>query len=280
MNHERLNPRVDFAFKKIFGSEENKDLLMALVNAVLPAEDQVQSLTLKNPYTLKSRETDKTAILDIRAVDTSGRHLNIEMQVADELGYEKRALFVWSEVYREQLKKGDIYEQLNRTISIHILNFTLMDEPDYHNHYVILNKKSKKEAFSDLQLHTIELNKFEAAHGHEHIKTALDRWVTFLTRAHDLSPAKMPTALKKDKHILKALDVLDSTVLTDEEYDIYRAHIAWVRMELSALEKVRQDGREEGAANLVMTMHKNGLSPEQIHQFTQISLKAILEILN
>ncbi len=256
--YERLNPRVYFAFKKIFGSEENKDILIALVNAVLPEEDQVQSITLTNPDTLKNRESDRTAILDIRAIDQEGKPVNIEMQVADELDYEQRALFLWSEVYREQLQSGDDYNLLQRTISIHILNFTLMDEPDYHNHYGIANKKSGKEAFTDLQLHTVELNKFESS-TQKDLKTALNRWATFLTKAQELSTEKLPKEMKADKAIVKALDVLQTTALTDEEYTTYKSHQAWARMERSIIAKARYKGESKGLAKGMKKGIKKGM---------------------
>ena len=61
----RLNPRIDIAFKKIFGVEENKDLLMSLINAIVGPNDQVFDLTLMNPYNLQSFRTDKLSIMDI-----------------------------------------------------------------------------------------------------------------------------------------------------------------------------------------------------------------------
>ncbi len=62
---QKINPRVDIAFKKIFGVEENKDLLISLINSIVGAEDQVVEVTLLNPYNLQSFKTDKLSILDI-----------------------------------------------------------------------------------------------------------------------------------------------------------------------------------------------------------------------
>jgi len=74
----RINPRVDFAFKKLFGSEENKDLLMSLINAVVGEEDQVVDLTLKNPYNLADYQAGKMSILDIKAEDKDGDGLMLK----------------------------------------------------------------------------------------------------------------------------------------------------------------------------------------------------------
>ena len=240
----RLNPRVDFAFKKLFGSEENTDILQAFVNAVLPAHDQVVSLVLKNPYNLKDFASDKLSILDIRAIDTKGRHLTIEMQVTDQLHYEKRALFLWSDVYAKQLKEGQDYSDLQKTIAIHVLNFDLMDEVDYHNTYKIKNIKSEKEAFDDFQLHTIELNKFHADMAH--LKTSLDRWVTFLTKAHEFSKHSIPDALRQEKEVAKAIVALDTLYLNDTERALYEGQLKWLRDERAAIEKAHYEGQLEG----------------------------------
>ncbi len=78
----QISPRVDIAFKKIFGVEENKDLLISLINAIVAQEDQVEEVTLLNPYNPKSFKDDKSSILDIKAKGTSGKRFNIEIQIS------------------------------------------------------------------------------------------------------------------------------------------------------------------------------------------------------
>lgn len=73
-----INPRVDFAFKKLFGSEENKDLLIALLNAILELPVPVSEVVLLNPYSLASYLAGKMSILDIKAQDQAGRWYNVE----------------------------------------------------------------------------------------------------------------------------------------------------------------------------------------------------------
>ena len=107
-----INPRVDIAFKKIFGVEENKDLLISLINAVMSAEDQVKEIELLNPYNIKDFKRDKLSVLDIKAKSVDGRRFNIEIQVTDEADYDKRALYYWAKLYAEQLKEGDDYSRL------------------------------------------------------------------------------------------------------------------------------------------------------------------------
>ena len=100
---ERISPRVDIAFKKIFGVEENKDLLISLINSIVSEADQVADVTLLNPYNPQSFKTDKLSILDIKARGIDGKRFNIEIQITDAADYDKRALYYWSKLYIEQL---------------------------------------------------------------------------------------------------------------------------------------------------------------------------------
>ena len=98
---ERISPRIDIAFKKIFGVEENKDLLISLINSIVSNDDQVADVTLLNPYNPKNFKQDKLSILDIKAKGADGKRFNIEIQISDEADYDKRALYYWAKLYTE-----------------------------------------------------------------------------------------------------------------------------------------------------------------------------------
>src|SRR3990167_4542614 len=104
---ERITPRVDIAFKKIFGVEENKDLLILLINSIVSKEDQVSDVTLLNPYNPKNFKSDKLSVLDIKAKGVEGKRFNIEIQISNEADYNKRALYYWAKLYTEQLKESE-----------------------------------------------------------------------------------------------------------------------------------------------------------------------------
>ena len=86
---EKISPRIDIAFKKIFGVEENKDLLISLINSIVGPDDQVVDVTILNPYNLKTFITDKLSILDVKARGETGKLFNIEIQITDEADYDK-----------------------------------------------------------------------------------------------------------------------------------------------------------------------------------------------
>lgn len=277
----KINPRVDFAFKKIFASEENKDLLISLINAILPEADQVADLTVLNPYTIQNFLKDKLSVLDIKAKDKQGRYFNIEMQVTDQLSYQKRALYLWSKVYSSQLGEGGHYGDLKKTIGIHILNFNMLDEADFHNTYAVLNLKSKKRQFEDLQLHTVELEKFHK--DYPDVKTALDRWITFFLKAVDLDSKKLPKELESDKTITKAVEVVETINFDDEERLIYEGQRTWLMDEAAALEKKYVIGKEEGKIEgkiegkleIAKNLKDRDLSNQEISDITGLSLDEI-----
>ncbi len=247
-----INPRVDLAFKKIFGVEENKDLLISLINSIVSEEDQVIEVTLLNPYNLASFKTDKLSILDVKAKGTDGKRFNIEIQITDEADYDKRALYYWAKLYSEQLAAGDDYAKLSKAIGIHILNFTsISDAPKYHNVFHITEKESGFSYFKDLELHTIELKKFDGladanlADMVEMVKTALDMWVAFLMRHDLLDKDHLPNTLSSPE-LQKALNVLDVMSFSSEERYAYEDRLKWLRIETNTLNKRFNDGKAEG----------------------------------
>ena len=99
----KINPRVDYAFKKLFGTEENKDLLIALINSIVSEEDKVVDIELKNPYNIKNFRNDKISVFDIKAQDKKGTWFNIEMQILDQQYYAQIAMYYFSILYVSQL---------------------------------------------------------------------------------------------------------------------------------------------------------------------------------
>ncbi len=248
----RISPRVDIAFKKIFGVEENKDLLISLINSIVSSEDQVSDITLLNPYNAKSFSRDKLSILDIKATNQDGKRFNIEIQISDEADYDKRALYYWAKLYTEQLEVAEDYSTLSKAIGIHILNFTSIPEVDkYHNVFHITEKETGFVYYKDLELHTIELKKFSSNSKEDlsdivaKVNNALDMWSAFLTRNDLLKEDNLPKKLNSP-NLKKAINVLNVMNFTEEERDAYEDHLKWLRIEANTLKKAEAKGIEKG----------------------------------
>lgn len=276
-----LNPRVDLAFKKLFGTEENKDLLISFINSVVSDEDQVVDIELLNPYNSCNFRGDKGSILDIKAKDTQGKYYNIEVQISDEGDYDKRSLFYWAKLYTDQFGRGDLFHKLRKAIGIHVLNFTsIPNNPKYSNKFIITNEETKQRHFHDLAIYTIELNKFSDTEDETlsqmlpRIKTGLDRWAAFLTRASSLDLKNLPKELG-DPCIKKALDVLTHTSLNEEERELYEGHLKWIRIEASTLEKAQAAGKAEGKKEAARNLVKLGVAITAISEACGLSEEEI-----
>lgn len=274
---DKITPRVDLAFKKIFGVEENKDLLISLINSIVGQEDQVAEVTLLNPYNPKSFKNDKLSILDVKAKSVDGKRFNIEIQISDEADYDKRALYYWAKLYTEQLKIAEDYSLLSKAIGIHILNFTSIPNiSKYHNVFHIVEKDSGLLYFKDLELHTIELNKFtDNSHEElpdilEKVKNSLDMWIAFLTRHDLLNKDNLPKELD-NASLKKALTVLNVMNFTDEERQAYEDHLKWLRIEANTLKKQLEKGREEERISMAKEMLLNNEPMEKIIKYTKLS---------
>ncbi len=294
---EQINPRVDIAFKKIFGVEENKDLLISLVNSIVSDSDRIVEVILLNPYNPQQFKEDKLSIVDIKAKSETGKRYNIEIQISDVGDYDKRALYYWAKLYTEQLQSGDDYSSLSKAIGIHILNFTsILNTDKYHNVFHITEKETGFRYFDNLELHTIELKKFinntrvDLNDILTKVKNSLDIWTTFLTRHDLLNKDNLPLQLN-DPALKKALNVLEVMNFNADERETYEAHIKWLRMETSALKKQeekgynsgKQQGRIEGRIEgeqigIMKTAHNmlsRGMSVEDVSTYTGLSLDEI-----
>ena len=260
-----LTPKIDIAFKRIFGVEENKDLLISFVNSVVSERDQVTDVTILNPYNPQHFANAKLSILDIKAKGQNGQLFNIEIQIANEGNYDKRALYYWAKLYTDQLRSGEDYRQLSKAIGIHILNFqSIAGDDQYHHCFHIVDKKTKQPYFKDLELHTIELHKFESNIQQlqdliDKIQSALDIWVAFLTR-HDLIDKNELPPVLAHVPLKKALGVLEVMHLTQEERYAYEDREKWLRIEANALKKAEEKGMAIGEKKGIAIGEKKGIA--------------------
>ncbi len=277
----RINPRVDFAFKKLFGSEENKDLLISLINSIVMEADRVKDIELRNPYNLADYQAGKMSILDIKAQDTTGGWYNIEMQIGEDLNFDKRAIYYWAKLVTDQLSEGMMFRELKKTVSINILDFNFVPtEIEYHNRYKIINTTTgEDDGLHDIfELHYIEMRKFKKDY-HE-LAAPLDRWVTFLTKAHELTKGHIPISLSSDPEILKAIDAVDR-MFDEEERAIYETRMQSLADVESKIASAEEKGIEKGELNLVIKLLRTRFG-DQAHAYDkmleQCSLKQLEQI--
>ncbi len=125
-----LDIKKDFAFKKVFGSEGSKDILINFLNSVITFENnlKIQSLTIVDPYNIPMLKGMKDTYVDVKAELDNNSQVIIEMQVLNHEGFEKRVLYNVAKKYSTQLKKGEKYHLLNPVIALTITDFELFPE--------------------------------------------------------------------------------------------------------------------------------------------------------
>ena len=248
----RVSPKIGIVFKKIFGVEENTDLLISFINSILEAEDQVSDVTLLNPYNPKNFGNENLLILDIKATNQDGKIFNMEIQILHEADYDQRDLYDWAQKYTEKLQIAEDYSKLSKAIGIHILNITsVFGTKKYHHVFHITEQETSLLDCKDLELHTIELNKFNSNYNEKledivlKVKNPLDMWLAFLTRNDLLMLDKLPREFN-DNNLKKAINVLSLMNLTPEEKEAYENNLKWLLIKINTLKKYEQKGREEG----------------------------------
>jgi predicted transposase/invertase (TIGR01784 family) len=259
----KVNPKIDLVFKKLFGSEENKDILMSLINAILPENQQVVKITLKNPYNVSDYAEGKLSILDIKAEDEQGRLFDIEMQIRGSKFYGKRALFYWAKMFGTQLDyvldetqdNNDFievgYSDLKKCIVISLLDFNFFDDKEYQRAYTLKDRQTN-EAHKDLDyldLYFIELKKYKTKV--QNLPTILERWITFLNNAHKYSNKNLPQELSQIKEIRKASLSLEAMYLDEKEKSYYDAQQKFLLDQNAFMQEAIEKGIEEGIKKVV-----------------------------
>ena len=248
-----INPKTDFAFKKIFGSEQSKGILISFLNGILYAGDSIiEDLIILDPYQAPKILGIKSSYLDVKARLSSGNWVIIEMQVLNVEGFEKRVLYNATKTYSAQLRKGDEYEVLSPVIALTITDFEMFDDIDRPISRFILKEKENSVEYpiSDLELVFIELPKFKTALSD--LETLADKWIYFLQNAKDLTV--VPASMGAIEEIQQAFDIANEAGLSLTELDLLERQLMYIQDQRGAVtyaqkiarKKGLEEGKEEG----------------------------------
>jgi predicted transposase/invertase (TIGR01784 family) len=155
-----IRPIVDFAFRKVFGSPENKLALISLLNAILQLRFPIADLTIENPFNYQEFEDDKSSVLDIKAIDSRGAVYEVEMQLSVVPGLVKRMVYYACKLVTSQLNSGDDYHTIQPVYAICILDGVLWNNPEpYHQRFQWVNRGTDRVLAETMEIHTVELGK-------------------------------------------------------------------------------------------------------------------------
>lgn len=236
-----IDPRVDYPFKAIFGAEENRDVLIDFLNALLPLPAPVVEVELLNPFSPAEFEDARAGIVDVKARDQAGRLFQIEIQGQVRPRLVPRMLCSWADLYPVQLRKGGDDLSLRPLLALWLLDENLFpDSPRWHHAFELRDEPTGLRLTDHIAIHTVELRKWTMrAEGLD----AAQKWIYFLREAGGW--ARLPSGLDTPA-LRKAMSVLERIA---EKQDDYLRYLA--RQELQRVERERERLLDEANTGLI-----------------------------
>jgi predicted transposase/invertase (TIGR01784 family) len=242
-----LDPKNDVAFKKIFGTEKNKDILIHFLNDMLVFKERnpIQEVTFLKTIQDPDIVAKKTSIVDILCKDGVGNSYIVEMQVAKTKGFEKRAQYYASKAYSGQINQGGKYETLKEVIFLAIADFVMFPgKLHYKSDHIILDKETHEHDLKDFSFTFLELEKFTKTK--EELSTLIEKWVYFFKHAEETTEADLKEIIGQDFIIQKAYEELNRFYWNEDELSAYEAVIKKESDYIASMEQKYDEGFLKG----------------------------------
>lgn len=269
-----INPFTDFGFKKLFGNEFNKELLIDFLNQVLGGRERIQDLTYLNTENQGKTEWDRKAVFDLYCENEKGEKFIIELQNVSQLYFKDRSIFYASFPIQEQGPKGKDWDYyLNAVYTIGILNFSFPDQSSkerYLREIQLIDNQTGEVFYDKLTFIYLEMPKFKKTE--EELVTHFDKWMYVLKNLPKLQarPAKL-----QEKIFDKLFNEAEIAKLTPEEMRTYEESLKAYRDNYSVLETAKKEGIDEGILTVAKKLKQKGLDIEIIIETTGLSKEQI-----
>lgn len=289
--HQRyVNPYTDFGFKKLFGTEMNKELLISFLNALFNDEVTITDLSFL-PMEQLNTYGGRRAVFDVFCETENGEKIIVEMQKTEQAYFKDRSVFYSSFPIQDQAMVGDDWNyQLKHVYTVGILNFVFdedKDDQEYLHHEVKLRDSRKKKVFYDkLTFIYLEMPKFNKRE--DELETMFDKWLFVLknlTRLLDRPEALQERVFKK---LFQQAEIARLTQKERLEYaesvKVYRdlknsMDTSFVKGEVSGFEKGEKSGFEKGEKKknyeIAQRMKQKGYTVSEIAELTDLIPKEI-----
>ena len=244
MKH-RIDPKVDCVFKALLGAEENRNLLVHFLNAVLAGElsTPISDVEILNPYNEKEFLDDKLSIVDVKAQDRRARMYQIEIQLASYRSLPARMVYTWADLYSQQLHSGQDYAVLQPTYAIWLLGENLFpNDADYARDFQLRDSQGRG-LVAQGGIWLLELDKFMA----KRVDTEQQRWLKFFKEGEQLDDAALPEWMQTDE-MRQVMSTLKRFSEKDRDYHAYQARQNYLREQRTIQKELEQERQEKQAA--------------------------------
>ena len=271
---KRYPPKMDIIFQAIFGEVGSENITKDFLEKILKRKIEKISLD-QNPILRRELTSDKLGVLDIITELDGKEKCNIEMQLIDKNNIIERMLYYWSKIYTKQIKAGEDYNKLEKTIVILIADFNIkgLEEVTYHSTWKIMETNyAKKLILTDkLELDIIELSKIK---GRENEKDQLLDWLIFLENPESERVARR---MEENENLKEAVEKLDKISEDEKMQRIIELREKAIRDEHAIYAKGVDDGIEQGIKQGIEQGQTKGARDEKL-QIAKNLLKSNIEI--
>ncbi len=284
MQEKYVNPFTDFGFKKIFGEEPNKDLLIDFLNQVLPQHHQIKDLTYLNTEHLGISELDRKAMFDLYCESPSGEKFIVEMQKAKQNFFKDRSVYYATFPIQQQAQRGEVWNyELSAVYFVGILDFVFSENinNDEVLHEVKLKNKFGKLFYDKLTFIYLEMPKFTKTL--EELETSFDKWLyvlKYLPRLQERPPKLQERVFGKLFELAQIAKFNQEEMQKYEEsLKVYRdLHAVIETARDEAFDEGKVEGKLEGKLEVAKNLIRLDLDNETIHQATGLSIEEIDEL--
>ena len=271
-----LDPKNDFAFRRIFGSERNKDILIHFLNDMITFKESSPIVDVTFLKTNQDPEiaSQKTSIVDILCKDTKGNQYIVEMQVAKEKGFTKRAQYYAAKAYVGQAAIGGEYHNLKEIIFLAISDFIMFPNKDsFKSDHVILDRNSHENDIKDFSFTFLELPKFNQTI--DELDNITSKWMYFLKHADDTSESQSAQIIGGDPIIERAYQELNRFSWNEEELRTYDQTEKYEGSYIASMAQKFDEGKAEGKLEIAWNLLASNVSVNVIAQATGLTIKEI-----
>jgi predicted transposase/invertase (TIGR01784 family) len=286
MKAKYINPFTDFGFKKIFGEEASKILLIDFLNALLLQKNKIVDLSFKNTELLGQTDTDRKVIYDIYCENEIGEKFIVELQKAKQNYFKERTIYYSTFPIREQAEKGEWNYNLKSVYCIGILDFTFDDyeeSPEKNEvvHTIKLKNQNGNIFYEKLTYIYIEMPNFKKAENE--LTTRLDKWLFFIKNLEDFQ--NMP-AIFSDEIFTKAFEKAELAKFGAVDLDNYETSLKIYRDLKGVIDTAFDEGKIEGIiegklekkVEIAKALKENGVSIHIIIKTTGLTEEEINEL--
>lgn len=276
---EFMDPRVDFAFKRLFANQSKKEILISFLNSILMREgpNLITNVVVTDPNNFPIAECDKASIVDAKCIDQSDKEYIIKLQIINQKDFVERSQYYAAMALASQLEKKAPYKKIEPVYFIGVLDFELFPELSGHiSRHFIRETTQQLRLLKHLEWHFIELPKFNKKL--ETITSMADFWVYLLQNAYSFD--EIPKEFENISALKEALEELNRSTLSKTDRAIYDKHLDNMRVNMSCIETAVEKGHAQGRLETAERLIEMGLSLSEIAKATQLSLEEIQSLIS